>query len=63
MDVHKANQEAEMELLLQEVHVAADWEDNNSESNPFVHRSLENRVYTLLDLTWNFFFIALQFHV
>jgi hypothetical protein len=55
MDVHKANQEAEMELLLQEVHVAADWEDNNSESNPFVHRSLENRVYTLLDLTWNFF--------
>jgi hypothetical protein len=47
-----------MELLLQEVHVAVDWEENNSESNPFVHRSLENRVYTLLDLTWNFFFYS-----
>lgn len=42
MDVHKASQEAEMELLLQEVHVAADWEENNSEYNPFLNLSLEN---------------------
>lgn len=30
MDVHKANQVAEMELLLQEVAVATDCEENNS---------------------------------
>lgn len=47
MDVHRAKQEAEMDLLLQEVDVAADLEENNSESNPFVHLSLQNWVYTL----------------